>query len=63
MASDDNDVVDDPYDGQTLEWVTTSPAPTNNFVEPPTVMSAEPAADSKPNYGAGSPAADEKGEK
>jgi heme/copper-type cytochrome/quinol oxidase subunit 1 len=62
VANDDNDAVDDPYDGQTLEWATTSPAPTNNFVEPPTVMSAEPLADSKPNYGAGSASVDEKGE-
>ncbi|WP_394934313.1 cbb3-type cytochrome c oxidase subunit I [uncultured Ilumatobacter sp.] len=62
VANDDNDAVDDPYDGQTLEWATTSPAPTNNFVEPPTVMSAEPVADSKPNYGAGSASVDEKGE-
>lgn len=63
VADDDNDAVDDPYDGQTLEWATTSPAPINNFVEPPTVMSAEPAADSKSNYGAVSADADEKGEK
>jgi len=47
----DDDAVDDPYDGQTLEWSIPSPAPLNNFVEPPTVMSAEPLADSKPNYG------------
>ncbi|MDG1696020.1 MAG: cbb3-type cytochrome c oxidase subunit I [Ilumatobacter sp.] len=62
VANDDNDAVDDPYDGQTLEWATTSPAPINNFVEPPTVMSAEPLADSKPNYGGGSASVDEKGE-
>jgi cytochrome o ubiquinol oxidase subunit 1 len=62
VMDDDNDAVDDPYDGQTLEWATTSPAPANNFVEPPTVMSAEPLADSKPNYGAVSAAADEKGQ-
>jgi len=59
-ASDD--AVDDPYDGQTLEWSIPSPAPLNNFVEPPTVMSAEPLADSKPNYGQLPQAdADEKG--
>jgi heme/copper-type cytochrome/quinol oxidase subunit 1 len=63
VASNDNDAVDDPYGGQTLEWATTSPAPTNNFVEPPTVMSAEPVADSQPNNSTGSPAANEKGEK
>ena len=36
---------DDPWDGQTLEWVTTSPAPDDNFVEMPTVMSPEPVLD------------------
>ena len=36
---------DDPWDGQTLEWLTTSPAPDANFVETPTVMSPEPALD------------------
>tara|TARA_R110002110_G_scaffold163125_3_gene362698 strand:+ start:34 stop:1674 length:1641 start_codon:yes stop_codon:yes gene_type:complete len=41
----------DPYDGQTLEWATASPAPANNFVDAPTVLSAEPLADSKSNYG------------
>ncbi len=50
LRSDDAPV-DDPYDGQTLEWSIPSPAPLNNFVEAPTVMSAEPLADSKPNYG------------
>lgn len=54
MRSDDDarrGAVDDPYDGQTLEWTIPSPAPLNNFVEAPTVMSAEPLADSKPSYG------------
>ena len=41
-------VGDDPWDGQTLEWATSSPAPSNNFVELPTVESAEPLADLKP---------------
>ena len=36
---------DDPWDGQTLEWLTASPAPDANFVETPTVMSPEPALD------------------
>ena len=36
---------DDPWEGQTLEWLTTSPAPTDNFVDVPTVMSPEPALD------------------
>ena len=26
---------DDPWDGQTLEWATTSPPPAGNFAEPP----------------------------
>jgi heme/copper-type cytochrome/quinol oxidase subunit 1 len=62
VRSGDN-AVDDPYDGQTLEWSIPSPAPLNNFVQPPTVMSAEPLVDSKPNYGqVAKPAdADEKG--
>ncbi len=51
VRNHDGSEVDDPYDGETLEWATTSPAPANNFVEPPTVMSAEPLADSKPGYG------------
>ena len=38
---------DDPYDGHTLEWATTSPAPADNFAEVPTVMSAEPLLDLK----------------
>lgn len=60
---DGNDAGDDPYDGLTLEWATTSPAPTHNFVEAPTVMSAEPLADSKPNYGVIEADSDEKGAK
>lgn len=58
----DDDAANDPYDGQTLEWATTSPAPANNFAEPLTVMSAEPLADSKLNYGVVSTDADEKGD-
>jgi heme/copper-type cytochrome/quinol oxidase subunit 1 len=38
-------VGDDPWRAQTLEWTTTSPAPLDNFVEVPTVMSPEPALD------------------
>ncbi|MSW20804.1 MAG: hypothetical protein F2873_07875 [Actinobacteria bacterium] len=40
-------VGDDPWDGQTLEWATSSPPPVNNFVELPIVSSAEPLADLK----------------
>lgn len=35
----------DPWEGQTLEWATPSPAPLDNFVEVPTVMSPEPLVD------------------
>jgi heme/copper-type cytochrome/quinol oxidase subunit 1 len=38
---------DDPWDGQTLEWATTSPAPGDNFVDVPVVHSAEPLLDLK----------------
>ncbi len=39
---------DDPWDGQTLEWATSSPAPTDNFADVLTVMSPEPLLDLKP---------------
>ena len=39
---------DDPWDGQTLEWATSSPAPYDNFVDLHTVASAEPLLDLKP---------------
>jgi heme/copper-type cytochrome/quinol oxidase subunit 1 len=42
---DDDTAVDDPWGAQTLEWTTTSPAPFDNFIEVPTVMSPEPALD------------------
>jgi len=38
---------DDPWDGATLEWTTTSPPPDGNFAEPPVVTSAEPLVDIK----------------
>lgn len=38
---------DDPWDGHTAEWATTSPAPGNNFPEVPIVTSAEPLLDVK----------------
>ncbi|MFM7253192.1 MAG: cbb3-type cytochrome c oxidase subunit I [Ilumatobacteraceae bacterium] len=38
---------DDPWDGQTLEWATTSPAPADNFAEVHVVRSAEPLLDLK----------------
>jgi len=40
---------DDPWDGGTLEWATTSPAPADNFAELHIVRSAEPLLDLKPN--------------
>ena len=39
---------DDPWDGLTLEWATTSPAPTDNFAAVHIVRSAEPLLDLKP---------------
>jgi heme/copper-type cytochrome/quinol oxidase subunit 1 len=43
----DESVGDDPWDAQTLEWTTTSPAPRDNFVDVPVVHSAEPLLDLK----------------
>jgi heme/copper-type cytochrome/quinol oxidase subunit 1 len=40
---------DDPFDGQTLEWATSSPAPPNNFAEVHAIASAEPLLDLKPS--------------
>jgi heme/copper-type cytochrome/quinol oxidase subunit 1 len=39
---------DDPWDGHTLEWATSSPAPAANFADVHTVASAEPLLDLKP---------------
>jgi heme/copper-type cytochrome/quinol oxidase subunit 1 len=39
------EVGDDPWDGQTIEWATTSPAPRDNFVDVPIIHSAEPMLD------------------
>jgi heme/copper-type cytochrome/quinol oxidase subunit 1 len=41
-------VGDDPWDGQTLEWATTSPAPEHNFAAIHVVQSPEPLLDLKP---------------
>lgn len=38
---------DNPWEGHTLEWSTTSPAPADNFSVAPTVMSPEPLLDMK----------------
>ncbi|MGB8859186.1 MAG: cbb3-type cytochrome c oxidase subunit I [Ilumatobacteraceae bacterium] len=40
---------DDPWDGHTLEWATTSPAPADNFAAVHIVRSAEPLLDLKPS--------------
>jgi heme/copper-type cytochrome/quinol oxidase subunit 1 len=42
---------DDPWDGQTLEWATSSPAPEGNFAEVPLITSPEPLLDLKENAG------------
>ena len=47
VLSSEPDAVDDPYDGHTIEWATTSPAPESNFVDVPAVTSAEPLLDLK----------------
>jgi len=45
-ASSDEQLPDDPWDGQTLEWATPSPPPVGNFIEPlEVVTSAEPLID------------------
>jgi heme/copper-type cytochrome/quinol oxidase subunit 1 len=44
-------VPDDPWDGQTLEWTTTSPPPSGNFTEwVGEVASPEPLLDRKPDH-------------
>ncbi|BAN04185.1 cbb3-type cytochrome c oxidase subunit I [Ilumatobacter coccineus] len=49
LGADDTDEGpgDDPFDGHTIEWATTSPAPTNNFADVPMITSAEPLLDKK----------------
>lgn len=42
---------DDPWDGQTLEWATSSPPPADNFAVIAPVLSAEPLFDMKPTGG------------
>jgi heme/copper-type cytochrome/quinol oxidase subunit 1 len=42
---------DDPWDGQTLEWATSSPPPSDNFPVMPRVVSPEPLFDMKPTGG------------
>ncbi|MFT4656549.1 MAG: heme/copper-type cytochrome/quinol oxidase subunit 1 [Candidatus Aldehydirespiratoraceae bacterium] len=52
--SSSEDGVDDPFDGHTIEWATTSPAPAGNFNDVPTVGSAEPLLDLKTANDSGS---------
>ena len=49
-----DEVGDDPWGGQTLEWATTSPPPVDNFLTTPTVMSPEPLLDlqARPDFAA-----------
>ena len=48
LRSDRSDGPADPFDGHTLEWLTTSPPATNNFDdELPEVMSASPLLDAR----------------
>ena len=46
-AGDSSDPMSNPWNGHTLEWSTTSPAPPDNFATTPTVMSPEPLLDLK----------------
>jgi heme/copper-type cytochrome/quinol oxidase subunit 1 len=48
---------DDPWLGHTIEWSTTSPAPTDNFVDVPVVRSAEPMLDLRAGQSGADPAA------
>ena len=43
----DEDLEDNPYGGQTVEWSTSSPAPAHNFEHVVTVSSAEPLLDAE----------------
>jgi cytochrome c oxidase subunit I len=49
-------VADDPWDGHTLEWATTSPPPIGNFATVPDVTSEAPLYDARYALGAGSAA-------
>ena len=46
-ADPDGNDSPDPWNAQTIEWSTTSPAPDENFVDIPMVQSAEPMYDMK----------------
>ena len=46
---------DDPWDGNTLEWATTSPPPPYNFDPCPPIRSERPLFDLRPQARRGSP--------
>jgi hypothetical protein len=48
LRGGDRNPGDDPWDGQTLEWATSSPAPYDNFSSVFSVTSPEPLLDMKP---------------
>lgn len=60
-AGDDNTAGDDPWDGHTLEWATTSPPPANNFATVPIVRSPEPLLDLKTANAGGDDSSDTDG--
>jgi cytochrome c oxidase subunit 1 len=45
LRADPGDDLDDPYEGSTLEWATTSPPPQENFAYLPDIRSDAPLAD------------------
>jgi heme/copper-type cytochrome/quinol oxidase subunit 1 len=53
---DDDGVDDDPWGAETVEWLTSSPAPAGNFVDVPIVDSPEPVLDLEPANAAASSA-------
>jgi cytochrome c oxidase subunit I len=53
-------VADDPWEGHTLEWATTSPPPVGNFASLPGVTSEAPLYDAR--YAAASASASESAE-
>jgi heme/copper-type cytochrome/quinol oxidase subunit 1 len=46
LAGDDA-AADDPWNGHTLEWATTSPPPPGNFTELPAITSEAPLYDAR----------------
>ncbi|MGK2930663.1 MAG: cbb3-type cytochrome c oxidase subunit I [Acidimicrobiales bacterium] len=46
-ATGERDALDDPWEGNTLEWATTSPPPVGNFAQLPPVTSEAPVYDAR----------------